>query len=414
METRLALPVIKAIEMKTTKPIQNHLHRHRDLVLTLVILLVIVLIYLIPSSFVSPYAQDVERVRTRVIAVDDRDIQQYGIVKAGSQALEVEILEGQYQGVITSATNDLIGKMETDKMFSTGDTAFVVLNVLNGEVLSATAYDHYRIDIELILIGIFVLVLVGFAGWSGARAVVSFIFAISMIWRVLLPSILLGYDPLWMAFVVVLFISAVTLFLVAGINRSALVALLGASLGILVAIALALAIFPFFHLHGAVQPFSETLLYSGYEFLDLTRIFLAAVFVGASGAVIDVAIDVSTAMNEVIEKRPDLTMKELLQSGFVVGRNMTSTMVTTLLMAYAAGYMSLLMVFLAQGIPPVNILNTNYVAAEILRTVVGSFGLVTVAPFTALVGALIYTRLPERREGEEPQFHPVEAAVDAD
>jgi uncharacterized membrane protein len=71
---------------------------------------------------------------------------------------------------------------------------------------------------------------------------------------------------------------------------------------------------------------------------------------------------------------------------------MTSTMVTTLLMAYASGYMALLMVFMAQGVPPLYLLNTNYVAAEILKTVVGSFGLIAVAPFTALVGGFIHVR----------------------
>jgi len=61
-------------------------------------------------------------------------------------------------------------------------------------------------------------------------------------------------------------------------------------------------------------------------------------------------------------------------------------------MAYASGYMALLMVFIAQGIPPLYLLNTNYVAAEVLKTIVGSLGLVTVAPFTAIVGGFIYVR----------------------
>ena len=67
-------------------------------------------------------------------------------------------------------------------------------------------------------------------------------------------------------------------------------------------------------------------------------------------------------------------------------------MTTTLLLAYSGGYMALLMVFMAQGVPVVNLLNLNYVSAEILHTLVGSFGLVSVAPFTAFVGAFIYTR----------------------
>ncbi len=72
-------------------------------------------------------------------------------------------------------------------------------------------------------------------------------------------------------------------------------------------------------------------------------------------------------------------------------------MVTTLLTAYASGYMALLMVFMVQRTPPLYLLNTNYVAAEILKTVVGSFGLVTVAPFTAVVGGFIYVRQRQTR-----------------
>lgn len=121
--------------------------------------------------------------------------------------------------------------------------------------------------------------------------------------------------------------------------------------------------------------------------------------VGVSGAVIDVAIDVSAAMAEVAAKRPDLSTRELTKSGFFVGRAMMSTMVTTLLMAHVSGSMARLMVLLSKSIPPVQILNLNFISAELLETVVGSFGLVTVVPFTAAVGGLLYAR---RSHGREP------------
>ncbi len=82
----------------------------------------------------------------------------------------------------------------------------------------------------------------------------------------------------------------------------------------------------------------------------------------------------------------------MVVSGLTVGRAMTSTMVTTLLMAYVSGFIALLMVFLSKGISPVQMINTGLLSSEILRTLVGSFGLVTVAPFTALVGGVVYTR----------------------
>jgi uncharacterized membrane protein len=319
-------------------------------------------------------------------------MQQYGIVKSGSQKMKVRILEGPYKGQEVAAGNDLIGKMESDKMFRAGDRAFLVVTTAGNEIVGATAYDHYRLNIQGILVVLFAALLIGFTGWGGARALLSFVFAILVVWKVLLPAILLGYDPIWMALGVVTLIAGVTLFLVAGVTRTAVVAWSGAVLGILLTTSLASLLFPPFRLHGAVQPFSETLLYSGFENLDLGRLFVAAIFIGASGAVIDVAIDVAAAMREVAHKRPDLSRKELTRSGFTVGRAMVSTMVTTLLMAYVSGYMALLMVLLAKGIPAVHILNLNFISAEIMKTVVGSLGLVTVAPFTAVVGGILFVR----------------------
>ena len=183
----------------------------------------------------------------------------------------------------------------------------------------------------------------------------------------------------------------VTLVSIAGASKTALVAWLGAFLDFPTA-ALALLLFPPFRLHGAIQSYSETLLYSGFENLNLERLFIAAVFLGASGAVIDLSVDVSAAMNEISQKRPDLSAKELMKSGIRVGRPMATTMVTTLLMAYMSEYMALLMVLISKGIPPMQVANLNYISAEVLKTSSAVSGLITVAPFTALVGGYIYVR----------------------
>ena len=102
----------------------------------------------------------------------------------------------------------------------------------------------------------------------------------------------------------------------------------------------------------------------------------------------DLSVDITSAVHEVVEKRPDLSWQEAARSGLNVGRAAMGTMTTTLLFAYSGGYIALLMVFMAQGTPVDHILNYKYVAAEIIHTVIGSFGLVTVAPFTALCAGL--------------------------
>jgi uncharacterized membrane protein len=364
----------------------------RDAFLSLAILLCCAILVGMPDLYSSPYTQNVERAKGKVLSVNNDAVQQFGMIRQGDQNLVIHILDGPFKGEEVEAGNTLIGKMDVDKIFEKGDIVYLVLNTSLGKIVTATAYDHYRMDVQIFLFLLFVVLLFLFAGWTGFRAVLSFVFAVLMIWRVLAPGMILGIDPIFIALLTVALITIVTMLLVAGLTRTAFVAALGSLLGVMLTCGLSFILFPLFKLNGAMQPYSETLLYSGFPELNLDRIYLAAIFIGASGAVMDLAIDVAASMNEVWQKRPDLHFIEMVGSGLSVGRAMTSTMVTTLLMAYVSGFIALLMVFLSKGISPVQMINTGLLSSEILRTLVGSFGLVTVAPFTALVGGFVYTR----------------------
>lgn len=118
---------------------------------------------------------------------------------------------------------------------------------------------------------------------------------------------------------------------------------------------------------------------------------MASIFIGSSGAMMDLAVDITSAVYEVVTQCPGIKTKAAIQSGMNVGRAAMGTMTTTLLLAYSGGYIALLMVFMAQGTPISHILNYKYVSAEILETIVGSFGLITVAPFTAVTAGWILT-----------------------
>lgn len=326
----------------------------------------------------------------RILFTNNSAMQQFGIVRTGDQALRIEILQGTFKGLKIDAVNHLMGRLELDKVFSPGDTALAVLDTDGGRIAKANVIDHYRLDVQAVLLGLFCTLLVLFGGWTGARALLSFFFTGLMIWKVLLPGFLKGWDPVLTSLAVVLALTAGIVFLVGGVNRKGLASFIGSTLGILFTCALSLYFGGAFRIHGAVKPFSETLLYSGFPYLDLTRIFFGGIFLASSGAVMDLSMDVASAMWEIVEKRPDISRGELVRSGFSVGRAVVGTMTTTLLLAYTGSYSSLLLVFVAQGIPLVNILNMQYVSAEILHTLVGSFGLITVAPFTAIVSGILF------------------------
>ncbi|GAK58467.1 YibE/F-like protein [Candidatus Vecturithrix granuli] len=367
-------------------------HFKQDLFLVIFFSLCSVLLYFVPTGFEERIQKDSVRCRGRIAKVDNADILQTGLVKQGVQALTVKLLDGPYSGTEVSATNLVLGKMEIDKMFAEGDIALMILSLKDGGIYFANAQDHYRLRTEFYLLLCFAALLIIFAGITGLKALLSFVFTAMMIWKVMVPLFLKNIDPILVSLGVVTILTAAIIFLVGGLTKRGLVSFLGSLLGILLTMFMAIVFSKGFYLHGAIRPFSETLLYAGFPHLDLTRLFLAGIFIASSGAVMDLSMDVASGMYELVLRKPDIHFMDALRAGFGIGRPVVGTMTTTLLLAYSGGYMALLMVFMAQGVPVVNLLNLNYVAAEILNTIVGSFGLVSVAPFTALVGALIYTK----------------------
>ncbi len=146
-----------------------------------------------------------------------------------------------------------------------------------------------------------------------------------------------------------------------------------------------------FNIHGSVMDWSESLLYSGYHTLNLTLIYQAGIYLSCSGAILDLGIDISAAIDELVEKQPAISRKEILFSGLTIGRSIVGSQTTTLLLAYMGSYIGVMMVYMAQGTPLLNILNTKFIASEILQTFVGCIGLVIVSPLTSIICSYAYT-----------------------
>ena len=369
--------------------LQKH---HKLLVTSLIALVLIAILIAIPTGYEDALIyQGTERAIGKVVSVDNSAIKSSGLIQSGEQSCEIEIEDGIFKGQQLTGVNFLSGSLEKDKIFSVGDRALVTISHENGNALSVVMSDHYRLDKELLLLAIFAAFLILFAGKNGLQSIYSFVITILMIWKVLVPAYLNGMNPVWIGMAITVFLTGIIILFVYGFERRTIVATLGSLLGILCTAILGIIFTDLFKIHGAVMSDSESLLYSGYQNLNLTAIFMSGIFIGASGAMMDLSVDITSAVHEVIQKKPSIGWKEASCSGLNVGRAAMRTMTTTLLLAYSGGYIALLMVFMAQGTPIDHILNYKYVAAEILDTVVGSFGLVTVAPFTALAAGLLLT-----------------------
>lgn len=326
----------------------------------------------------------------RVLSVDDSNLQTHGLMKYGEQVLEVEILEGERKSERFPATNIVRAQMELDKFFSPGDTITVTLPSASAPRTMLTAHDHWRIGWMATGFGVFALLLVVFGGWVGLSALVSFAFSCIVIWRFVVPMALKGVSASLVAFSATAILTAAIMFLVGGFTRKAVAAFGGAMLGVAAGLGLAHFFGAVLHINGATLPFAQTLVYSGFASLELADVFIAATILAASGAMMDLAMDIAAGVREVARHNPALAFRELFKSGIRIGRATVGTMTTTLLLAYSGGYLTLLMVFQAQGTPPLDFLSSPLVAAEVVKTLVGSLSIVLVAPASALFSALLF------------------------
>ncbi len=343
-----------------------------------------------PGGGTEPQTSESEITTAIVVSTENADVGQYGLVRQGEQGLELKLLGGRSRGETVEVMNLLKGDLEFDHFFRAGEKALVTVNYRpDGTYAWTHPNGPFRLGAIAWLTAAFFALLLLVCGWTGLRAILSFVFAALVIWKVMVPLFIVGVDPVPVALLLVALVSTGIMLLVGGANRKGLVALLGCCGGLVVTCILSVCLSAPFHLQGAVRPFAKTLLMRFPE-LNITRLFLAGIFIAASGAVMDLAMDIAAAMAEIDHRRPGLSRKELFLSGLRVARSVIGTMTTTLLFAYSGGYMMAMMWFTVQDIPAAIFVNTPFMAAEILNTLAGSFGLVTVAPLTALAGAVLF------------------------
>ncbi len=374
----------------------------RSTVSIIVSLCCILAMLCLPTGFEGALQfKDAVKCRAKIIDVDNSRFIDTGIIRTGQQVCTVKFLSGKFKGQTAEGWNMLNGSLSQDKLFHPGDTAqaLVQWDYIDGiekkeneTILSVNLIDHFRLHGELILALCFAAFLIIFAGSTGVRSVLSFILTVLALWRVIIPLYLKGFDPILTGLIGTAFLTVMIIALVYGFDKRLFSAAGGAMLGIIFCAVLSIICTKGLKIHGAVMAYSESLLYSGFQHLNLTKIFMSSICIGASGSIMDLSVDITSAVNEVVKNCPTISRWGAIKSGLAVARAAMGTMTTTLLLAYSGTCIALLMTFMAQGTPIYNILNNNQVAAEIINTVAGSFGLAATAPFTAFLAGIILAK----------------------
>ena len=347
---------------------------------------------------------DVYELQAVATKVDDSSLINMGTARIGAQHVTAILMDGVAKGMEVTGVNQLVGQPEMDEIYSPGDTLLMAVRIHNGIPVESRTINQYRQGWELTLFLLFVLILLIYARTIGLKALFSFVTSFYILWQFFIPGLLSGNNPIWLTVITLTLLTVVIITSVAGFTRVTLIATLGTLCGLLLALGLTLYFGNKLKLEGMTSPFAAMLIFSGHFTLDLRDIFYSSVILGASGAAMDIAMDITASMNEILKKRPDIGRKELISSGINVGRMVTGTMTTTLLLAYSGGYLTMLMLFVTKGSTFTRMLNLKLVSAEIFRTLVGSVGLVMVAPITAVIAGIILCGVSKKKEDSKKTF----------
>ncbi|MEO3786605.1 YibE/F family protein [Actinocorallia sp. B10E7] len=287
------------------------------------------------------------------------------------------------------------------QVFAEGDD--VVLLEMPGGTLNGDRYhlsDHDRSEALWLIAVAFVLAVIAFGRWRGLRALAGLGITFALLVFFLLPAILEGRPPLLVAVVCASAIMLAVLYLTHGFTVTTSVAVLGTLASLVLAGALATAVLDLTHLSGITDD-SSLYLDANYQ-INTRGLLLASILIGALGVLDDVTVTQSATVRELAGANPRYGFRELYRAGARVGRAHIASVINTIVLAYAGASLPLLLLFELGGQGAGQVLTNPVIAQEIVRSVVGTLGLIAAVPLTTALAAFAASRGTPAAPAEEP------------
>lgn len=331
----------------------------------------------------------VEYERARVIEVVEDNTQvddsTEGILR-GNMKLKIELLSGRYKGDVLEVMNYLSYKYNV--VVKKGDTISVRIDTTGENKYTVTVYNYDRSKLLLGLLLLFAIAIVAIGGIQGAKAVVALAVTFVSIIFLLVPLVLKGFPSIPVTIVIIAITTVISFLLIGGIQSKTVAAFLGSMVGVILAAAIAMVAGKLCHVSGFQMEDAENLYYIKFDTaLKVRGLFICGVLIASIGAVMDVAMSVSSAVNELHVVNPTLTVRELFRSGMTIGRDAMGTMANTLILAFAGTSLNMIILLYSYGVTFTQLMNTDYVAVEIIQSIAGSLGIVFTVPAAAIISA---------------------------
>ena len=325
--------------------------------------------------------------KAKVVKILQDNLEENG-TRVGEQKVRVHMLTGVRKGEeldITSSSGYLFGAACKPGM------KVIVMQSVAGDSTVASVYTQDRESVIYIFALIYLLALCMIGGKQGIRGCLGLVFTFFCVIFVYLPLVYLKYSPFWTAVFVCFITTLVTMYLIGGPTRKTCAATLGTLAGVVLA-------------GISAWCFSKASGISGYNVSDIETLMtlwntnriqvggllFSGLLISCLGAVMDVAMSISSAIDEIYKQNSSLTRTELFKAGLRVGRDMMGTDSNTLILAFAGSSVSTLLLDYAYDLPYQQIINSNNIGIAIMQGLAGSFGIVLSVPFTVLICTVLF------------------------
>jgi uncharacterized membrane protein len=337
----------------------------------------------LPDTNMPSFGSGTARARVTEI-IEDGEIDLGGNVQRYQIAL-VELVEGEYKGILMEMDYGTRQVLSNAVYLRPGDEVLVSIGKRPDGVLTVYFADFVRADQLFLLAAIFAGTILLISRWKGLRSLLSMAFSLMIIIGFIIPHILAGEDPLRVSIIGSIILLAVTLYLTYGWTLKTHAAVLSMVFVLLITGALAGLSVALTRLTGSGDENALFLMQMLNTQINLRGLLLGGMIIGALGVLDDLVTTQASAVFELHHANPALGFSELFRSAMRIGQDHVAATVNTLVLAYAGASLPMLLMFSLGRGDYGYLVNFQFVAEEIVRTLVGSLGLVIAVPLTTAI-----------------------------
>ena len=338
-------------------------------------------------------AESNETLDGRIIEVKDEGYEDFEGEKVPYQNLKVELLDGSEKGkyidIKNGGVNNGVYRVNTVKYKPNEKVRLSVSKDIDGNNKYVITGQLKRPGLILLVI-LFIVVVTVVSKLRGFMSIVGMIFSFIVIIKLVIPMLIHGYNPLFSAFVGIVIIIPVTFYISHGFNKKTHIGIIATIIGLLFTGVLSILFTNLVHLTGFAS--DETNYLQIQNNLDIKAIMLTGIIIGVLGVLDDITIGQASVVQQIKHSNPNIQLYDLYKRAMMVGQDHITSMVNTLILVYAGSALPLLLIFTNSNISFKDIIEFEFIAEEIVKMLVGSTGLVLIAPLTTILAAISFSK----------------------